>query len=57
MIQINEIWKKQSVMETTKNLISVSLLKKTYYNARINEIENKIPSISGFSTTATIAAV
>ena len=57
MIQINEIWKKQSVMETTKNLISVGLLKKTDYNARINEIENKIPSISGFSTTATIAAV
>ena len=48
---------KQSAMETTKNLISVGLLKKTDYKARINEIENKIPSISGFSTTATITAV
>ena len=48
---------KQSVMETTEDLISVDLLKKTDYNARITEIENKIPTISGFSTTATITAV
>ena len=46
MIQINEIRKKNSVMETTKNLILVDLLKrKTDYNTRITEIESKTPSI------------
>ena len=38
-------------METTKNIILVDLLKrKTDYNARITEIESKIPSICGLAT-------
>ena len=32
-------------------------MKKTDYNAKITEIESKIPSISGLATTAALTAV
>ena len=49
--QINQIWKR-------KFLILVKLLKKkTYYNAKIIEIEKKIPSISGLATNSALTAV
>ena len=44
-------------MQTKKFLILVDLLKKTDYNAKITEIESKIPSISGLATTAGLPAV
>ena len=33
------------------------LVKKSDYNAKISELENKIPSISGLITTSTLTAV
>ena len=49
--QVNQIWKR-------KFLILVKLLKKkTYYNAKIIEIEKKIPSISGLATNSALTAV
>ena len=44
-------------MQTKKFLILLDLLKKTYYNAKITEIENKIPSISGLTTNSALTAV
>ena len=44
-------------MQTKKFLILVDLLKKTDYNAKITEIESKIPSISGLATTAALPTV
>ena len=35
----------------------VVLLKKTDYNAKITEIERKIPSISGLATNVALTAV
>ena len=35
----------------------MNLLKKSGYNAKINELENKIPSISGLVTTSALTAV
>ena len=34
-----------------------SIVKKTDYNAKITEIERKIPSISGLATNAALTAV
>ena len=36
---------------------SCDLVKKTDYNSKISEIENKIPSISGLATTSALTAV
>ena len=36
---------------------SNGLVKKTDYNSKISEIENKIPSISGLVTTSALTAV
>ena len=36
-------------MQTKKSLILVILLKKTDFNAKISEIENKIPDINGLT--------
>ena len=33
------------------------LVQKSYYNAKVSEIESKIPSISGLVTTSALAAV
>ena len=44
-------------MQTKKFLILVDLLKKADYNAKIIEIESKIPSISGLATNAALTAV
>ena len=44
-------------MQTRKFLILVNLLKITDYNAKVTEIENKIPSISGLATTSALNAV
>ena len=57
MMQINQIYKRKSVMQTKKFVILMDLLKKTDYNAKINEIENKIPSIFGLATTAALTAL
>ena len=50
MIQINQIKKR-------KSMIQVIYLKKTDLDAKITEIENKIPSIAGLATNSTLAAV
>ena len=50
MIQINQ---KQKI----KFLILVILLKKTDYNAKITEIEGKIPDVSSLATKAALTAV
>ena len=44
-------------MQTKKFLILVDVLKKTDYNAKITEIEGKIPSISGLATIAALTTV
>ena len=49
-------------MTQTKQLEKIipdtsGLVKKTDYNAKINEIENKIPSISGLATNAALTAI
>ena len=36
---------------------SSRLVKKTDYNAKITELENKIPSISGLATTSAVTTV
>ena len=43
-------------MPTKKFLILVDLLKKTDCNAKITEIESKIPTISALATTAALTA-
>ena len=43
-------------MQTKKFLILVDLLKKADYNAKIIEIEGKIPRISGLATNAALTA-
>ena len=37
--------------------MSVIYLKKTNFNAKVTEIENKIPSISGLATNSALTAV
>ena len=54
MVQINQIQKRKSVMETKKIPDTSGLVKKTDYNAKITEIERKIPSISGIATNAAL---
>ena len=49
--------KKMSDADKKKFLILVELLKNPDYNAKINEIEGKIPSISGLATTTALTAV
>ena len=44
-------------MQTKKFLILVDVLKKRDYNAKITEIEGKIPSISGLATIAALTTV
>ena len=50
MVQINQIQKR-------KFLILVGLFNKTYYNAKISEIESKIPRIKGLATNSAQTAV
>ena len=50
MTQTKENWK-------IKFLILVSFLKKADCNAKISDIEGKIPSISGLATYAALTAV
>ena len=49
MKQIDQIQKKK--FDTS------GLVKKTNYDAKVTEIESKIPSISGLATTSTLTAV
>ena len=49
MKQIDQIQKKK--IDTS------GLVKKTNYDAKLTEIESKIPSISGLATTSTLTAV
>ena len=44
-------------MQTIKYLTLEDLLRKTDYNAKITEIEGKIPSISGLGISAALTAV
>ena len=44
-------------MPTKRFLILVNLLEKTDYNAKITEIESKIPSISSLATNSALTAV
>ena len=44
-------------MQKKKFLILVDLLKKTDYNFKITEIEDKIPGISGLVTNSALTAV
>ena len=49
---------KNSMMRTKKYLILVDLLKKKkHYNAKITELEGKIPSITGLATISTLTTV
>ena len=44
-------------MQTKKITDTSGIIKKTDYNAKIPEIEGKIPSISGLATNAALTAV
>ena len=45
-------------MELEKKIPDVSnLVKKSYYNAKVGEIEGQIPSISDLTTTSTLTTV
>ena len=56
MIQINQIWKK--ISDADKNIPNINgLVKKTDYNAKTTETENKIPRIAGLATIAALTAV
>ena len=46
------------VNQNLKKIFDTSnLSKKTDYNSKISELENKIPSIMGLTTTSTLTAV
>ena len=55
MTQVNQIQKRKLVME--KILDTRAPVKKTDYNSKISEIENKIPSITGLGRTSTLTTV
>ena len=57
MVQINQIQKRELVMQTNKFLILVNLFKKQITMLKLLEIEGKIPSISGLANKATLTAV
>ena len=44
-------------MQKKRFLIQVIYLKTSHLNAKITEIENKIPSISGLATNSALAVV
>ena len=44
-------------MQTKKNPDTRGLLKKTDYNAKISEVESKIPIINGLATNSALTAV
>ena len=48
---------KEDEKKLIRKLILIGLLKKANYNAKVSEVENKIPSISGLATNAALAAV
>ena len=48
---------KEDEKKLIRKLILIGLLKKANYNAKISEVENKIPSISGLATNTALAAV
>ena len=52
-----DLEKETNDADIKKYVILVNLLKKTDHNAKISEIESKIPSISGLATTAAFIAV
>ena len=57
MIQVNQIQKRELVMET-KIIPNISeLVKETDCNAKTTEIEGKIPSISGLATPSALTKV
>ena len=57
MTQIDQVYKRKSVMVTRKYLILAGLLKKAGYSAKITEIESKIPSITSLATTDALIVV
>ena len=61
MLILADFLKKLSMTQTKQSctfLVHTSdLVKKTNYNAKITEIEGKIPSISGLATNAALTTV
>ena len=57
MTQINQIQKRKLVVQTKKSPDTSEFVKKTDYNAKITELEGKIPSITCLATTAALTAV
>ena len=56
MISINQTWKRKLVMQIKKNPDASDLTKKKDLNAKITEIECKIPSITGLATNSALTA-
>ena len=56
MSQINQIWKRELVIQTKKIPNTSGLVKKTDCNTKISEVESKISSISGLVTTSALNA-
>ena len=55
MTEINQIQNKKSVVLTKQ--YTTRLVKNLDYNAKVSEIESKIPSITGFATSAALTSV
>ena len=51
LTQINQIWKIKLIRLTKKIPDASGLVKEVDYNAKITEIEGKIPSITGLATS------
>ena len=58
---VDLLWKlnttQTNCIYTRKLVILVGLLKKIDYNAKISEVEGKLPSISGLATKSALTAV
>ena len=54
---MDQTWKRKSVMWTKKIPYVSGLVKKTNFNAKIIEVEGKIPSFSGLATNSALTAV
>ena len=57
MTEINQIQNKKSVILTKQIPHTTRLVKNLDYNAKVSEIESKIPSITGFATSAALTSV
>ena len=57
LTQINQIWKIKLIRLTKKIPDASGLVKKVDYNAKITEIEGKIPSITGLATSTALILI